>query len=185
MTQTTAPAIHADITQMIAVCAQNLIENNREKLSADDFSKKGFLVRKLTKEDVEEMLADQKNHFACVVKEGEKVLGYLTGCDAAKSGIDFSKHAPDLQKITKLFYHKQIVKVLEAKNVGTKLLFTMFNEAKSRGYSHVICRIVHKPFFNQASISFHEKFGFKEIGAMEENGLTLGIYLLNLVSTIK
>ena len=167
---------------MINICAQNLVENNRGRFDANDFAAKGFLIRKLTKEDVREMLADQENHFACVAKNGEEVLGYLTGCDVSKTEIDFFKHAPELEKLKnqKIFYHKQIVKKPDAKNIGSKLLFAMFDEAKRRNYLHVVCRIVHKPFFNQASVSFHEKFGFKEIGAMEENGLQLGIYLKDL-----
>ena len=77
---------------------------------------------------------------------------------------------PELEKFKnqKLFYHKQIVKNPDAKNIGKKLLFAMFDEAKKRGYLHVVCRIVHAPFFNQASVSFHERFGFKEVGKMEK-----------------
>lgn len=156
MKQTIFPTTRADIAQMIEICAQNLVENNRDKFAADDFAAKGFLIRKLTREDVEEMLADQENHFSCVVKNGAEILGYLTGCDVKKSEIDFIRNVPELAKFKnqKLFYHKQIVKKLDAKNVGTKLLQAMFDEAKIRNYSHVVCRIVHKPFFNQASIFF-------------------------------
>jgi predicted GNAT superfamily acetyltransferase len=172
----------ADIAQMIDICAQNLIENNDKKFTAAEFSQKGFLVKKLTKEDVEEILQDQKNQFVCVAKEGEEVLGYLIGCDVSKTKINFLKYWPDFKKSEKgkFFYHKQIVKKPEAKNVGKKLLLAMFDEAKIRSYSQVICRIVHKPFFNQASINFHQKFGFNQVTTMEESGMMLGIYQKNL-----
>jgi hypothetical protein len=78
---------------------------------------------------------------------------------------------------TKTFYHKQIVKKAGVKKVGEKLLLAMFEESKRRGYEKIICRIVQRPFFNQASISFHEKFGFKKIGEMSEYEIDLGIYL--------
>ena len=176
-------ARHSDIGQMIEVCAQNLVENNREKFAAVDFSRQGFLIGKLTEEDAKKYIDDQENYFVCVATDGEEVLGYLTGCDVKKSGIDFFSVEPSLKKIQneKIFYHKQIVKKLDAKNIGKKLLFAMFDEVKSRAYSHVICRIVHEPFYNEASISFHEKFGFQEVGSMEESGrvkgLKMGIYL--------
>jgi predicted GNAT superfamily acetyltransferase len=182
MPQIITPKTDFEISQMIEICAQNLVENNRDKMSSDDFSNKGFLIGKLTKEDVQEMLANQDKHFVVAVKESENLQGYLTGCDLSESGIDFSLYVPNLNKIegAKFFYHKQIVKRPEAKNVGSKLLLSMFDEAKARGYSHVICRIVHQPFLNQSSISFHEKFGFKKVGEMSENNNVLGIYLKEL-----
>jgi GNAT superfamily N-acetyltransferase len=176
------PAQYSDIEQMIAICEQNLVENNRDKFAAEDFSKKGFLISRLTLDDAKKMIDDQNNSFACVIKNGAEVLGYLTGCDLEKYGTKFFENVPSLEKIKneKIFYHKQIVKKPDAKNIGKKLLFAMFDEAKNRGYSHVICRIVHAPFCNETSISFHEKFGFQKIGSTEENGVTLGIYLKNL-----
>ncbi len=182
MFQIITPKTDFEISQMIEICAQNLVENNRDKMSSDDFANKGFLIRKLTIEDVQEMLANQDRHFVIAIKDGENLQGYLTGCDAYESGIDFLLYVPKLNNIegAKFFYHKQIVKRPEAKNVGSKLLLSMFDEAKSRGYSHVICRIVHQPFLNQSSISFHEKFGFKKVGEMTENKNVLGIYLKEL-----
>ncbi len=182
MTQITIPQTDFEISQMIEICAQNLVENNRDKMSSNDFSNQGFLIRKLTKEDVKKMLSNQVKHLVFVAKEGENIQGYLTGCDVIESGFDFDLYVPSLNKIAggKFFYHKQIVKRFEAKNIGSKLLFSMFDEAKSRGYSHVICRIVHQPFLNQISISFHEKYGFKQVGEMFENNNVLGIYLKKL-----
>ena len=175
-------AQYFDIDQMIAICEQNLVENNREKFAAEDFSKKGFLISRLTAFDAKKMIDDQKIFFVCVIKDGEEVLGYLTGCDVGECKTKFFEDVPSLEKIKneKIFYHKQIVKKPNATKIGKKLLFAMFDEAKNRGYSHVICRIVHAPFCNETSISFHEKFGFQKIGSTEENGVILGVYLKTL-----
>jgi predicted GNAT superfamily acetyltransferase len=56
----------------------------------------------------------------------------------------------------------------------------MFDEARSRGYEKVVCKIIHQPFLNQASISFHEKFGFEKISEITNQWVTAGIYLKNL-----
>ncbi len=172
------PAQHSNIPQMMAVCAQNLVKNNRDKFTDEDFSKNGFLIVQLTEELAKQFIDDPKNYFAHVAKNGEEVLGYLTACDVTKSGINF-EIVPAFEKIKneKIFYHKQIAKKPDAKHVGKKLLFSMFDEVKSRGYKYVICRIVHAPLYNQASITFHERCGFKEVGSMEENGAKLGVYL--------
>jgi hypothetical protein len=52
-------ANQGDIEQMIEICAQNLIETNRQKFSSQDFSKKGFLVRRLTFENAKIMIGKQ------------------------------------------------------------------------------------------------------------------------------
>jgi L-amino acid N-acyltransferase YncA len=43
----------------------------------------------------------------------------------------------------------------------------------------VVCKIVHQPFENKISISFHEKFGFKKISEIAEKDYVAGIYLKN------
>lgn len=174
-------ATHDDINLMIAICEENLVANNREKFSADDFSKKGFLVRKLTFLDAKEMIDDQKNFLCLILKNGDEALGYLTGCDIKKTPDNFQEivlHAEELKEAKgKIFYHRQIAKKAGGKNIGKELLLAMLDEAKSRGYRHVVCKIVHQPFYNEASIGFHEKFGFKKISSIAEDGMVLGIYL--------
>lgn len=182
------PAEYSDIEQVIAVCSENLVSVNREKFSDEDFSKRGFLIRKMTPEEAKEMIDDQENHFLHVAKNGDEILGYLSGCDLKKTPLDLQEKVFKAQELQdyiakngeKVFYHKQIAKRVNAKNVGKKLLFSMFAEAKNRGYGYVVCRIVYQPFYNEISIAFHEKFGFKKIGEMEDNGAQLGVYLKDL-----
>ena len=182
------PAEHSDIEQVIEVCAENLVSTNREKFSDEDFSKHGFLIRKMTPEEAKEMIDDKENHFLHVVKNGDEVLGYLSGCDLKKTPLDLQEKVFKAQELQdyikkngeKVFYHKQIAKRVSAKNVGKKLLLAMFEDAKDRGYGFVVCRIVYQPFYNEISIAFHEKFGFRKIGEMEDNGALLGVYLKDL-----
>jgi L-amino acid N-acyltransferase YncA len=172
-------ATNEDINQMIEICAQNLVETNRQKFGRDDFAKKGFLLSRLTFENAKKMIDDEENYFVCVAKNGDEVLGYLIACDLEKSEINFSAEILNqicAAKKGKIFYHKQIAKKLGSKNVGEKLLLAMFDEARRRAYAQIICRIVHRPFLNQASIFFHQKFGFKQVEKMLEGENELGIY---------
>jgi len=171
-----------DIPQMVAICAQNLVENNRDKFSNEEFSKRGFLIRKLAAADVEEMIEDQENFISLVLKNGDEVLGYVNGCDILKTEIEFQQKVFALPQLKnqRIFYHKQIAKKDGAKNVGKELLFAMFDEAKNKGYEQVVCKIVQKPFFNEISDSFHRKFGFEKFGYIKDSGVELAIYLKNL-----
>ena len=171
----------SDLDQVFEVCAQNRVANNREKFTDEEFAKNGFLMTQLTKERLEKMLADPQNYFLSVAKEGEEVVGYLAGYDATKIGQVFldNNPIPEEMKSKKIFYYKQIAKKPGTKNIGGQLIVNMFDEVKKRGYFCVVCHIVHKPIYNQASISFHQKFGFKEIGSVEEkeNAVKMGVYL--------
>ncbi|MDX2082993.1 MAG: hypothetical protein SFV53_03290 [Rickettsiales bacterium] len=182
-------AKHSDIDQMIEICEQNLVENNLTKFSAEDFSKKGFLLTRLTSENAKKMIDDRKD-FVVLVAENKKensyeILGYLIGCDIKKSQIDFPSETIAKKNLAaaKTFYHKQIVKKTATKNIGKKLLSAMIEMVKDKKYQQIICRIVHQPFKNEASIIFHEKFDFTKIGKMSHAKITFGIYLKNLCSS--
>src|SRR4051812_28589948 len=77
-------AQHLDIEDIIKICEENLLQNNREKFSATDFSSKGFLMGKITFDDVKEMIEDQENYLVLVAKNNGETLGYLTSCDISK-----------------------------------------------------------------------------------------------------
>ena len=174
-------AQHCDIEKMMEICEENLLENNREKFSANDFSNKGFLLTRLTSQNVQEMIDDKKNYVVLVAKDGDKIMGYLIACDIEKVDYELREKIKELKNFRgKVFYHKQIVKKLGVKQVGEKLLLSMLDEVNNRGYSHVVCRIVHEPFYNQASISFHQKFGFSQVGLYKKNEVLTGIYLKDL-----
>lgn len=178
-------ATYSDIAQMVEICAENLVENNREEFSSGNLSQRGFLIKKLEENETKKMIDDQKNFCSLVVKKEDKVLGYLTACDLKKTDENIQQQISQLIASgkfgenfdDKIFFYKQIAKRISEKNIGSKLLLAFYDEAKKRGYSSIVCRIVHSPQKNLASISFHQKFGFEEIAEVEENGALLGIYL--------
>jgi ribosomal protein S18 acetylase RimI-like enzyme len=179
MTDKIMTASHADIAQMVAICESNLMVNNREKFSDEDFSKRGFLIKPLQESVAKNMITDQGNFVTLVLKNGDEVLGYLLGHDISKTDkifIDEVLHLLQPQENEKIFYHYQIAKKPGSKNVGEKLLLAMVYEIKKRGYSKLVCKIVQRPFPNEKSINFHEKLGFKQIGEIENNKIILGIY---------
>lgn len=167
-----------NISQMIEICELNLAQNNKDKLSAEDFSKQGFLIGKLTFDDAEKFIIDSES-IAKIAKDNNEILGYITGYDIKKSKINFFENIKDLEKIRhkKIYYHHQIVKKPQTKNVGSQLLQATLDEVKSKGYDYVICCIIHAPLYNEASISFHKKFGFENIGEMKAEDFTRGVYL--------
>lgn len=170
-----------DIPQMIEICELNLAQNNKEKLSAEDFSKQGFLIGKLTFDDAEKFIIDTES-IAKIATDNNKILGYITGYNIEKSKINFFENIEDLEKIRhkKIYYHYQIVKKPQTKNVGSQLLQATLDEVKSKGYDYVICCIIHAPLYNEASISFHKKFGFENIGDIKSEDFTRGVYLKTL-----
>lgn len=185
-------ASYADIEQILRICEQNLVNNN-QKLSTKDLSQRGFLLNKLTEDQVRKMVDDPENFLVLVLKKSDEVLGYLIACDISKTEKEFQEkiyHFPELKKPIgensdgRLFYYRQIAKKIGEKKVGEKLLLVMFEEAKKRGYGQLFCKIVHEPFYNVVSAHFHQKFGFEKIGVIEENGGVRGVYLKNLAASI-
>lgn len=174
-------AQHSDIQQMIEVSSLNLVRNNRDKFSDADFAQKGFLIVPINEEKAQNFI-DDPEALAQIAKEGDEVVGYLTGQDVEKTGINFTGEVETFEEIKdqKNFYYTQIAKKPEAKDVGRKLVVSMLDEAKKLGYENIICRIVQKPFYNKVSTVFHERLGFENIGTMLEDGATLGVYLKRL-----
>lgn len=170
-----------DIESIVAICSEKLVENNKQKMTADDFSKNGFLMSKITKKDVENMIENENDYVVLLAKNSLEAVGYLTACDSKKAG-DFKKKIESFDQLKgkKVLYYKQIARKNGEKNVGNSLINKMLSEAVNRGYNYVICQIVHEPFFNNISAAFHEKYGFKKIGFEVEEARKLGIYLKKL-----
>lgn len=173
-------ANYEDVSQIVEICAQNLVENNHEDFASGALSQRGFLIKKLDEKGVKMMIDDKSNFFVLVLKSGDEVLGYLSACDISKTEKSFQKKVSQLEEINskeRVLYYKQIAKRPLEKKVGSKLILALFAEAKKRGYEFIVCKIVHKPCKNMASIGFHKKFGFQEISSVVENDVELGIYL--------
>ncbi len=173
----------SDVSEIVGICNSRLLAKQRDE-ERRDAGKKGFLIQELTDKVVQEMILDKENFLVLAAKSGDEVLGYLIACDMKKTDNLFQKEVLELQRAqslgAKTFYYRQIAKKIGTKNVGEKLVLAMINELKTRSYSSVICKIVHQPFCNLASINFHKKLGFEELISMSDNELTVGIYLKNL-----
>jgi len=179
----TRKAKYEDIAKITEICRLNLVGTNKENFSADDFSKRGFLVTAISEDLVKEMIDDHKNHLVFIAQENEEIIGYLTACNIEIMPDDFLPSFKEtLHK--KTIYYKQIAKKPGTQNVGDGLLNLFIKEAQENGYEQIICHIVHQPFFNQKSITFHEKYNFRNIGETIQNKslgeTTLGIYLRKL-----
>ena len=170
-----AHATYEDVPTMIAICKSHLVSNKSED-EKNDMGSGGFLIKKLTPKDLKEMIDDQENFRTIVLKNGDEVLGYLIACDIKKTEISFQRKISELKISGKTFYYKQIAKKIGEKNVGKQLAEDMFGWLKEKKYELVICKIAHQPFRNFTSISFHKKLGFKEIGSIKNDKITLGIY---------
>lgn len=176
------PAQLSDLEQIIEICAANLVENNQKKFSAEDFSRRGFLLKKLTFDAAQEMILNHENYIFLVAKNDEEILGYVIAFDArnvADQGLNQSLELPEIKQIDgKILYYSQIAKKPSAKNIGEKLTLAMIDEANKRNYSQIFCKIVHAPFRNQKSIDFHLRLGFKMIAELSDEETSKGIYVL-------
>ncbi len=168
-----------DIEQILEINAKNLLANNKDKMTSEEFSKKGFILMKVTKKDLENAIADKLGYIVLVSEENSEITGYLTACDITNVDVKFQKEVAAIKEASghKILYYKQIAKKPETQNVGKNLIAKMFDEARHRSYSCIICKIVHKPFYNQASIGFHEKYGFSKVDEIKEEDRLIGVYL--------
>ncbi len=179
------PAIHSDIEEILAILKSRLVDVNDPKIFNSELENKGFLIGNVERDELEKLILDQKNNLILVAKEGDEVLGYLIAqrlseiVDSKKAVVSCLKlhKIDDLQKV---IYYRQIATKPQSKNIGSLLLEELLKKAKEIDCEYVVCRIVGEPVNNQKSISFHKKFGFKQIGEDAIGRVKLGVYLYNL-----
>ena len=168
-------ARHEDIAGIIKICEENLLTNHQKNMTNEEIVKSGFLMSKLESDYAKNMIDDEENFIFLVAEEAGEILGYLTACDISKVAADFQKEIIEAEH--KFVYYKQIAKRPGIKGLGTELFLGLLAEAKRRNYTAILCKIVHEPIYNQASIAFHEKNGFKEIRKAQEKNRLVGVYL--------
>jgi GNAT superfamily N-acetyltransferase len=161
-------ANNCDAKAISKISNHNLIANQKEKF-LEEFEKKGFLMTGYCAEFIEKNILNQQDQITLVAETKSEIIGYLTGQNLFSLEEVLQKNL--VQILTdlnysfknKIFYYRQIAKISDQKNIGKNLLLAMLEKAKEMGYDLIICKIVTAPFFNQASINFHEKFGFEKI----------------------
>jgi len=172
-----------DIEDISVICSNQLIKN-RKGQDQKTLEESGFLLGEYSKEKWQETISDNENCLTLVLEKREGVVGYLTGCDIIKTESELQEKVSlllgleDLER--QVFYYSQIAKKQTISNVGKPLVLAMIDEIAKRKFSFVICKIIHGPIKNYASIAFHEKLGFKYIGEMYQEGYLRGIYLKKL-----
>ncbi|MCL4148506.1 UNVERIFIED_CONTAM: hypothetical protein GTU68_002821 [Idotea baltica] len=107
----------------------------------------------------------KRNSYPILVIEDEgKVVGYATyGQFRARSGY---KHS--------LEHGVYLYPNLQGKGLGKKLMTALIERAKKDGHHSMTAGIDTR---NKGSISFHQRFGFKEIGTFKEIGFKNGEWL--------
>lgn len=164
-----------DVNQILDICKSHILRNSKNSKEPSAHENQGFLIHEPKFSEIEEIINDKKDSLLLVAKKGDEVLGYLTGQDLSKMKKEIQDAVFQLEDVKKsngkIFYHKQIGKKIQTnseRGISKNLLLKMFDEAKLRGYLQVICKIVHEPFLNKVSESFHTKYGFRQIGNFEE-----------------
>lgn len=167
---------YQDIDSIVEICRQNLLSNKK----SDKVSKQGFLMSEMTKDYAKNMI--DRGDVILVAKRDKIICGYLTAGDLKSEDTNFYDEVLKINGLgnAKIIYHKQIAKSLNEVGVGKNLLLTMFDEARIRGYSHVVCKIVLHPFYNQASVNFHEKSGFVKMAELQEVNRMVGVFVKKL-----
>ena len=170
-----------DIPAIIAIMEQHFI-HQKAAMDKDTLESVGFLIHGFSESDIREAIADEKNHIVLVATENDAVIGYVLNYDLKKLNdwmVDLQSTSEYLAILTgkKVFYHRHIAKIPHKKGVGKKLLQSLMNEAVLRNYDYIVCQILQKPYQNRASVKLHEALGFFQIGVVEEEEYTFGVYL--------
>ena len=99
-----------------------------------------------------------------VAEKGNKILGYGTyGIFRPWDGYKFSiEHSIYLYKDFRNF------------GIGGRIMNELIQQAKKQGFHTMIAGVDAKNF---ASINFHRKFGFKEVGKFDQIGYKFGKWL--------
>lgn len=144
----------------------------------------GFLIRNISSEQIEELIADQKNNLVLTAKENEEILGYIISSKFSSAQKQYTKAMLPYLEQRKInpdltLYYRQIAVKLGTQNIGKSLVSELLDRAKNVGYEHIICKIIHEPLKNHKSIAFHTKFGFNFIDELKED-VVAGLYLCDL-----
>lgn len=174
-----------DIEGILAVFEQNLLSNKKSD-SSNNFQEQGFLAFGLSFEDIKREILDYKSTIALVAEVNNKIIGFTLGndfkmkCPSWQTSMSIVDSAIKTLIKNRIFYHDYIARSPGEGGVGKKLFASLMKKAAEYNYPYILCEIAEKPYMNKASISFHERFGFKRIGTINKNELVLGIYLLKI-----
>jgi GNAT superfamily N-acetyltransferase len=172
---TIAPATFTDIPGMQIVLEQNLIRNKPD-IDLTQLAAQGFLVNPITAEEFNDAITHPAQNIVLVAKQNAEVIGYIIGHDSAIAHLHITPIIQKLLSTGKVLYHRHIARKSNYKGVGKKLLQALLEQAATKGYQYVICKIVHGPWHNKVSIAVHQQLGFELIDTGSESNFEFGLY---------
>lgn len=182
------PAEITDIPGILTIVEQNLIRNKQQHDLAQ-LAMGGFLVNPITSAELTTAILHPELNIILIAKQNIEIMGYTAGHALElwrKQDIHWDSHvrvSPQIQKILtteKILYHRHIARKINTKGIGLKLMQILLEQAKTRQYRYIVCKIVHHPWHNAVSIKFHEQLGFFLAGTGNEENFDFGLYLKKL-----
>lgn len=159
-----------DINQIVDIVNKVHIDKVKDKT-------RGFLISTYNKEDYLNFL--NKTEYFYVLEENNKILAFMLGGynNISEEIIDTKPVINEIDK-GQYFYIKQICVDIDVdkKGIGSyfyKELFKLLNLKK------IYLSIVTKPYYNESSIIFHEKNGFKKVKDYKKKKFELSLWLRN------
>jgi phosphinothricin acetyltransferase len=109
---------------------------------------------------------DFKNYFIFVAEMENKIIGF------AYNSRFMEKQAYDISSEVSIYLSMN--SKLAGQGIGSKLYNTLFNEINHTNIHRLYARIALP---NDASIQLHKKYGFKQVGILNQCGYKLGQYI--------
>ncbi len=179
-------ADNTDIEGVISVQDSLLVD--RGDLNQDSrLPEKGFLLYRTTREELEDVISNPENHIFLVIKEDEKVIGYLLSYSlkawidaklAWRDGVVLNKDIPADFLDKNIIYGRQVAILPDKKSNAVPLESRFFDEARRQGYQFVLADILLSPIRNERSLKYHQnaRVGFKQIGIVNDGDLVWGLF---------
>jgi len=127
----------------------------------------------------EEMAAlAEKASWGVVAHSGDDIAGFVM-CFSPGADYDSENYRFFESNFDSHFYIDRIViaKPFRGGGLGAALYAQVFDEATSRGARHVTCEVNLDPP-NPASIAFHRKMGFEDVGTQDTKGGSVLVQLM-------
>lgn len=180
-------AVEADIPGVLAVQAENLLENKLGKNDQEKVSG-GFLIHPVSESELTQVINHPRSHVLIVAKDKTNILGYILGYDLGAwkkikpnwQPSKVSEKVGEILKSERVLYMRHIARKPEALGVGGDLLEAIYREAVRRSYSHAVAEILLKPLRNGASITFAKKSGLALSGQIYDGERVWGLFMKEL-----
>ncbi len=179
----------SDIEGVIDV--QNTVFVEKDQLTKDpSLSERGFLIYKTSRDELKRVIDDPEHHTFLVVKDGEKVIGYLLGYhlntwiaekSSWKEGVVLNEKVPSDFLKEKIVYIRQVAVLPGKEGYGVRLVIKFLIEARDLGYDFAIGDILQFPIVNNKSLDFFQKKGFEKIGEVNDGSLVWGLFSKKIV----